>query len=232
MFPNKRNGRRVMITVWGRRNSANVQKVLWALEELDVPYTRENVGGSFGGNRDTDFLAMNPMGLVPVIRDGDVTMFESNAIVRYLSARFRPGVLRPAEHHPLAMAEQWMEWQQQAFAPAVSAIFMNQVRVAPGTGNAATIASGEASASAALKIADAHLARHDWFAGNAFSFGDIVMGVFLWRYMGLDCTKPQMPHVTDWLTALESRDAFRSAVMDIPRARNLNDWNRIERETA
>ena len=40
-----------MITVWGRRNSVNVQKVLWALEELDVPYVRENVGGSFGGNR-------------------------------------------------------------------------------------------------------------------------------------------------------------------------------------
>ena len=73
---------------------------------------------SFGGNRDPDFLAMNPMGLVPVIRDGDVTMFESNAIVRYLAARFRSGVLRPAEHRGLAMAEQWMEWQQQAFAPA------------------------------------------------------------------------------------------------------------------
>jgi glutathione S-transferase len=69
-----------MITVWGRRNSVNVQKVLWALGELDVPYVRENVGGHFGGNRDPDFLAMNPMGLVPVIRDGDVTMFESNAI--------------------------------------------------------------------------------------------------------------------------------------------------------
>ena len=74
-----------MITVWGRRNSGNVQKVLWALHELDLPYRREPVGGSFGGNRDSDFLAMNPMGLVPVIRDGDVTMFESNAIVRYLA---------------------------------------------------------------------------------------------------------------------------------------------------
>lgn len=95
-----------MITVWGRRNSVNVQKVLWALEELDVPYVRENVGGSFGGNHDADFLAMNPMGLVPVICDGDVTMFESNAIVRWLAARYRDGLLRPAEHRSLAMAEQ------------------------------------------------------------------------------------------------------------------------------
>ena len=80
-----------MITLWGRRNSANVQKVLWALHELDLPYRRERVGGSFGGNRDADFLAMNPMGLVPVIRDGDVTMFESNAIVRYLGGALSPG---------------------------------------------------------------------------------------------------------------------------------------------
>ena len=76
-----------MITLWGRRNSSNVQKVLWALHELDLPFRRERVGGSFGGNHDADFLAMNPMGLVPVIRDGDVTMCESNAILRYGASR-------------------------------------------------------------------------------------------------------------------------------------------------
>jgi glutathione S-transferase len=106
-----------MITVWGRRNSVNVQKVLWALEELDVPYTRENVGGTSAATAILISSRMNPMGLVPVIRDGDVTMFESNAIVRYLSARFRSGVLRPSEHRGLAMAEQWMEWQHNTFAP-------------------------------------------------------------------------------------------------------------------
>lgn len=221
-----------MIMVWGRRNSANVQKVLWALEELGVPYTRENVGGSFGGNRDADFLAMNPMGLVPVIRDGDVTMFESNAIVRYLAARFQPGLLRPDDHRQLAMAEQWMEWQQQAFAPPVVTMFVNNVRTPPEKRNAAAVAAAEKAAIDALRIADAHLARHDWFAGPAFSFGDIVMGVFLWRYMGLDCTKPDMPHVMEWMEAIEAREGFREAVMDVPRAKNLADWNRIEKETA
>jgi len=221
-----------MITVWGRRNSVNVQKVLWALEELDVPYTRENVGGHFGGNRDPDFLTMNPMGLVPVIRDGDVTMFESNAIVRYLSARFRSGVLRPAEHRGLAMAEQWMEWQQQAFAPHVAAIFMNTVRTAPENRNAQAVAAAEKQAAEALRIADGWLARHDWFAGSAFSFGDITMGALLWRYMGLDCDKPDMPHVLEWLEALERREPFRNTVMAVPRAKSLEEWGRIERETA
>lgn len=221
-----------MITVWGRRNSANVQKVLWALEELDVPYTRENVGGHFGGNRDPDFLAMNPMGLVPVIRDGDVTMFESNAIVRYLAARFRAGVLRPSEHRSLAMAEQWMEWQQQAFAPQVGVLFMNLVRNPPENLNKAAVSAAEKLAADALKTADSWLARHDWFAGSAFSFGDIVMGALLWRYMGLDCARPEMPHVLEWLDALEAREPFRNTVMAVPRARNRDEWSRIERESA
>lgn len=221
-----------MITVWGRRNSVNVQKVLWALEELDVPYVRENVGGSFGGNRDADFLAMNPMGLVPVIRDGDVTMFESNAIVRYLSARFRPGVLRPADHRSLAMAEQWMEWQQLNFAPPVTTIFVNTVRGLPENDNAAAVKAAEAQAADAARIADAWLARHDWFAGQDFSFGDIAMGALMWRYMGLNCVKPEMPHLLEWLDALEKRDAFRRTVMDVPRARNPAEWARIEKDSA
>jgi glutathione S-transferase len=221
-----------MITVWGRRNSVNVQKVLWALEELDVPYTRENVGGHFGGNRDADFLAMNPMGLVPVIRDGDVTMFESNAIVRYLAARFRAGALRPQDHRGLAMAEQWMEWQQQAFAPHVTTIFINTVRTLPESRNEAAVAAAEEKATLALKIADQWLARHDWFAGSVFSFGDIVMGAMLWRYMGLDISRPDVPHIRAWLTALESRAPYRNTVMAIPRAKTLDDWNRIERDTA
>lgn len=221
-----------MITLWGRRNSVNVQKVMWALEELDVPYTRENVGGQFGGNRDADFLAMNPMGLVSVIRDGDVTMFESNAIVRYLAARFRSGALRPADHRSLAMAEQWMEWAQQAFAPPVTAIFINTVRTAPENRNARAVAAAEQQAAQALRIADGWLALHDWFAGSAFSFGDIAMGALLWRYMGLDCEKPEMPHVQEWLEALERREPFRNAVMAVPRARSLEEWNRIERESA
>lgn len=219
-----------MITLWGRRNSANVQKVLWALHELDLPYRRERVGGSFGGNRDADYLAMNPMGLVPVIRDGDVTMFESNAIVRYLGARFRPGLLRPDDHRCLALAEQWMDWQQNSFVGAVSTIFMNNVRLPAAKRNAAAVAEAGKRAADALKIADDHLSRHDWFAGPVFSFGDIVMGVFLWRYMGLECDRPAVPHVMEWLEALERREAFRIAVVEVPRARNLADWNRIEHE--
>ena len=220
-----------MITVWGRRSSLNVQKVLWTLTELAHPFSRETVGGSFGGNRDADFLRMNPNGLVPVIHDGDVTMFESNAIVRYLCARYGEGTLRPTDHRALAMAEQWMEWQQTSFGSHVGVIFFNTVRLPPAQRNAAAVAEAEKGAIAALKIADEHLARHDWFAGSDFSLAEIVMGCLLWRYMGLDCIKPDMPHVMEWFEALQEREGYRQWVM-VPRARSLDEWNRIERELA
>lgn len=221
-----------MITVWGRRNSVNVQKVLWALEELDVPYTRENVGGSFGGNQDADFRAMNPMGLVPVIRDGDVTMFESHAIVRWLAARYRDGLLRPNDHKSLAMAEQWMEWTQVNLAPHVGTLQMNLIRNLPENRNDAAVAAAVMRAGQLVQLADAWIARHDWFAGHDFSFAEIVMGALFWRYKGFDIARPATPHLDEWLDALQRRDAFRRVVMSLPRAKNLADWNRIERETA
>ncbi len=218
-----------MIRVWGRRNSVNVQKVLWTLAELDLPFLRETVGGSFGGNRDADYLRMNPNGLVPTIQDGDVTMFESNAIVRYLTARYRAGLLRPEDPRALAAAEQWMDWQQGTFGGPMSVIFMNNVRNAAAQRSAAAVAEAEKKSIDALHIADRHLAQHDWFAGDKFSFGDIVMGALYWRYMGLDCQKPETPHITEWFKALQTREPYKQWIM-MPVARGLEEWNRIEKE--
>ena len=220
-----------MIRVWGRRSSANVQKVVWALGELELPFSRETVGGSFGGNRDADYLRMNPNGLIPVILDGDVTMFESNAIVRYLTARYRANLLRPNDPKALAAAEQWMEWQQSTFYPAVSAIFWNLVRLPPEQRNAAaaTVAEARKQAGAALAIADHHLAQHEWFAGDRFTFGDIVMGVMLWRYVGLTGPLAEYPHVLAWFEVIQQREAFRQHVA-LPVARSPEEWTKIEKE--
>ena len=84
-----------MITLWGRNNSTNVKKVLWTLEELDLPFNQIMAGMSFGVNKEADYLAMNPNGLVPLLRDDetDATLWESNTIVRYLAAQYGQGRL-------------------------------------------------------------------------------------------------------------------------------------------
>lgn len=125
-----------------------------------------------------------------------------------------------------------MEWTQVNFAPLVSTLFVNRVRSLPETRNAAAADAAERQAGEVIRLADAWLARHDWFAGHAFSFGDIAMGAVFWRYAGLPCARPATPHLDEWLDALQDREAFRRAVMTVPRAKDLADWNRIEKETA
>lgn len=79
-----------MIAVWVRENSTNVKKVLWCLEELELPYTVIPTGGKYGGNHSGEYLEMNPNGLVPCLRDDEsgLVLWESNAIVRYLAAQY------------------------------------------------------------------------------------------------------------------------------------------------
>ncbi len=220
-----------MMTLWGRRSSANVQKVLWALGELGLPFERKVVGGSFGGTRDEAYLRMNPNALVPALQDGDVTMFESNAIVRYLAARYQPGLLQPADWPQRAAAEQWMDWQQNGIAAPVVSIFMSTVRSDLQPGSAAAVEAAQAAISRAFAIADAHLASHTWFAGSDFSFGDVVGAVFLWRYRGMGHSFADFTHLNRWFAAATARAAFKAHV-ELPVARTLEEWNQIERELA
>lgn len=217
-----------MIEIWGRRSSSNVQKVIWALDELGLDFKRHTVGGDFGGTRDPAYLEMNPNALVPVMRDGDITMFESNAIVRYLAARYGEGSLRPKAPKALAAAEQWMEWQQLNVVPHISAIFWNLVRVKPAERNDKAVADAGAKLTTVLAIADKRLAASTWFAGEDFSFGDIVLGVLYWRYSQLDCSRPDTPNIKRWFEALQQRPAYRKWAM-VPVGNSIEEWNANEK---
>ncbi len=217
-----------MIEVWGRRSSSNVQKVIWALDELGLEFKRHTVGGGFGGTRDPAYLEMNPNALVPVLRDGDITMFESNAIVRYLAARYGEGGIKPKAPKALAAAEQWMEWQQLNVVPHISAIFWNLVRVKAEDRNDKAVADAGAKLIPVLAIADKRLATSPWFAGEAFSFGDIVLGVLYWRYTQLNCSRPDTPNIKRWFEALQQRPAYRKWVM-VPVGNSIEEWNANEK---
>ncbi len=100
-----------MLKIWGRRNSSNVRKVLWCAEEIGLPYESIEVGGSHGGTQTPEYQAMNPNSLVPVIEDHGLPLWESNAIVRYLSARYALGTLYAEDPMERAQAEKWMDWR-------------------------------------------------------------------------------------------------------------------------
>ena len=220
-----------MITLWGRRNSMNVQKVTWALKELGLDYERRNVGGSFGGTDTPEYLALNPNHVVPTLQDGDVTAWESNSIVRYLARTYSAGGLEPEDPATRAHADQWMDWLTSTLTAPLVQVFFNKIRKPADQQDPDAMAAGLAGCARLYGQLDAHLSGQDYLAGDTFTMGDIPVGVTLYRYFNMDIERPALPNVTAWYERLQDRPAYQRAVM-IPFGRNAKEWDELEKASA
>ena len=202
-----------MLKILGRNNSSNVQKVLWALGELDLEYTRDDIGGPFGGNRESDYLAMNPNGLVPTLVDGNTVLWESNVIVRYLARKYAPNSLLPDSLTDLTQAEQWMDWQQTVVAPAHFPVFWGLIRTAPEDRDLDAIKSGRDRFEQAMTILDHHLSDSAFVGGESLSIADIPVGIMVYRWFTLDIERMELPSLHRWYQRLTDRPAYKNTVM-------------------
>jgi len=200
------------ITLWGRLNSGNVQKAVWALEELELPYEHIPLGGSFGGADAADYLALNPNGLVPTLRDGDLVVWESHAIVRYLAAQYGSGLIFPLDPAVRAVVDQWTDWTATTFQPAWISVFWQKVRTPVAQQDAAAIARAVAATNRCFEIMEARLRAARYLGGDTLSYADIVAGVSLYRWFTMDIPRPDLPAVAAWHARLDERPAFRKAV--------------------
>src|SRR6201984_2318361 len=162
-----------MLKIWGRANSINVQKVLWCCGELGLEYERIDAGNELGINKTAEYRALNPNDLVPTIEDGDVQLWESNVIVRYLAHKHGAGALCPADIGTRFDAERWMDWQATVFWPALRPLFIELIRTHPAKRDANVISRAETLSLAAAQILNDRLSDHCFLAGESFSMGDI-----------------------------------------------------------
>lgn len=218
-----------MIEVLGRRNSANVQKVMWTLGELGVEYVRQDVGGSFGYPENYP----NPNQVVPSLHDGDVTVWESNACVRYLARTYGANSgadsLWPEDTAQLALADAWMEWQRSDISNAFFIMFQIMVRGLSGSPD--KLQKLIAQSGQCFAQLDEHLADREYVCGEALSFADIAIGAMTYRYFRLDVARPALPHMQAWQARLEERPAYQKHVM-IEFGTNLDEWNAHEAANA
>jgi glutathione S-transferase len=205
-----------MLKIWGRKNSANVQKAMWAVGELGLPHERIDIGGAFGKNREPPYLALNPNGLVPTLQDGDLVVWEANTIVRHLAREHGQGTLEPADPKVRARASQWMDWQLSVLGPAIHATFWGLVRTPPEKRDLAAIETSIKKTTAAITILDAQLATTAYVAGDQFSMGDIPVGVFGYRFHALVKDRPPLPHFERWFAAIAARPAFQDHILAMP----------------
>jgi glutathione S-transferase len=203
-----------MLKVWGRLNSINVQKVMWAIGELGLAHEHIPAGGSFGGLDSEDFAALNPNQRVPVIDDDGTVIWESHAIVRYLAAKYGAGSLWPEDAGIRARADMWMDWTLADLQPAfIGGVFWNFYRTPEAQRNWNLIRQGLARSTILFRLLDRHLEDKLFIAGDRFTMGDIPAGAQLYRYYELEIDRPSLPHVEGWYERLKEREAFRLNVM-------------------
>ncbi len=175
-----------MLTIWGRRSSFNVQKVMWLIDELDLPHRRIDAGGSFGGLDDPAFLKMNPHGRIPVLRDGQSIVWESHAILRYLAARFGGASFWSEDPADRSQADRWMDWSQSSLQPDfLNGVFWGFFRTPEDKRNWPAIRSALARCAQHFDQLERQLDGRVLLLGDQLSLADISVGTTLYRYFEL-----------------------------------------------
>jgi glutathione S-transferase len=201
--------KKAMLQILGKSESINVRKVLWLCEEMGVPYEHEQWGGNHRTTRTADFMALNPNGLVPVIRDGDLVLWESNTICRYLAMRDGRSDLLPAEATGRARVEQWMDWQATELNDSWRYAFMGLVRHSALHADAHAIAASVDAWNAQMTILEGQLAaRGAYVVGDTFTVADLGIGLSTHRWFMTPINRPYLPAVSAYYELLSERPAF------------------------
>tara|TARA_Y100001949_G_scaffold175526_1_gene185532 strand:+ start:2279 stop:2899 length:621 start_codon:yes stop_codon:yes gene_type:complete len=202
-----------MLKLWGRTNSTNVKKALWCLEELNIEYARVDAGGVFGVVGEADYIAKNPNQLVPCLEDGELVLWESNAIVRYLAAQYGEGILWQVDPAQRAQADKWMDWVTSSLAAPFRTVFWNMVRTAPEQRDMPAVHAATAECGKLLAIADRTLSDQPYLSGASFAMGDIPLGCFAYAWFEMPIERSDLPHLRAWYERLQQRRAYQTAVV-------------------
>jgi glutathione S-transferase len=197
-----------MLQVLGRTSSINVRKVLWTCAEVERPFEREDWGIGFQPTNDPAFMALNPNALVPVVRDGDFVLWESNTICRWLAAEAARTDLLPAAPRERANVERWMDWQAGELNNAWRYAFMALVRRSPAYQDGAALAASAAEWNRLMAMLDTQLQRHAFVASGSFTLADIVLGLSAHRWLATPIERPALPALQAWYERLRTRSAF------------------------
>jgi glutathione S-transferase len=182
------------ITLWGRTNSMNVQKVLWVLDALGLPYQRIDAGMQFGVNNTPEYLAMNPNGKIPLLKDGDFTIWESSAICRYLCNQYQSQALYPQGTQPRALVDQWIDWGNTTLFGPLSTVFWQMLRVPDAQRDLKKVQEESAKVVSAAAIMNQQLSKTAYLAGAQFTLADLNVAAAVFRCLGLGLIQQEDPN--------------------------------------
>jgi glutathione S-transferase len=198
----------MVLKLLGRKTSGNVQKVLFYLEETGTPYAREDYGRQFNNTQTPEYLKLNPNAKVPTLIDGDLAIWESNTILRYLAAK-AGSPLYPTDPGARTRIERWMDWQLATLNPLYVALFQGS-KLAPAE-RAPDFPAQVKGMGEALTILDGQLARSPWVAGQSITLAEMCLGPIVYRCLRFGVELPALANVKRWDEAVSGREAFKRA---------------------
>ncbi|WP_095108238.1 glutathione S-transferase family protein [Pseudomonas sp. Irchel 3E20] len=198
-----------MLQVLGKASSINVRKVMWTCAELGLPFARENWGSGFQSTHDPAFLALNPNAMVPVIKDEDFVLWESNSIIRYLAGREGNTALYPTEPRARARVDQWLDWQATDLNKSWTYPFLSLVRHSPAHQDPQALTEACGQWAANMAILEGQLqASGGHVSGEAFSLADIAIGLSVNRWFQTPLQHPHLPAVSAYYERLSQRPGY------------------------
>ena len=198
-----------MIRLLGRATSGNVQKVLFFLEEAKVPYKREDYGRQFGNTLTDDYRALNPNAKVPTLIDGELVIWESHTILRYLASMHAPTLIG-ATHAERSQVERWMDWLLATLNGPYVSVFKDAKN--PPAERAPEFDAQVKAMIEALSLLDGQLAKRQWLALDRFTLADVALAPIVKRCLGFPIDRPALPALEKWQAAMDARAAFQVAV--------------------
>lgn len=199
-----------MITLY-HVDGARSMRSLWLLNELGLEFELVTLAFSMEALRAPEYLAVSPLGRVPCLVDGELTIFESGAIAQYLCETYDDGTLHRAPGHPERPA--WLQWLHYAETVAVhgASLVQQRVFVAPEKRSEVVVKLETARLRKALEVLDRHLAERDYLLASGFSAVDTAVGYS--AHLARDFTDLEaLPNVAAWYTRLAARPAFRKSL--------------------
>ena len=200
-----------MIQLYGRRNSINVQKVSWALCELNIEFKWHDEHGKFGTVNVENYDKLNPQLIVPTLDHNGTIINQSNSIVRYLYRKYTD-VYEISKAEDIAIAEQWMEFQATDLQLNMTPIFWGLVRNPPEDRDHELIDKNVVLLNKKFEIFDNFLSDREYILNNSFGMSDIIMGVASYRYNSLPIERPNLTNLKLWYDKIIKRDCFNKNI--------------------
>lgn len=207
-------GKTLMLKVYHAPNTRSL-RVVWLLEELDVPYDKEMVEFTPANLQSPAYLAIHPLGKLPAIDDDGLVLTESGAIVQYILAKHSNNHLAPDIGTPAyGKYLQWLHFAEATMMPPIVQIVQHMFRKPKEERLQVVIDEAKVILNRYMALLDKELAARNFICGEEFTAADIMLGYDLNLCKIIGFSLDNYPNVSAYFARLTARPAFQKATME------------------